>query len=220
MRLARLRTGLLGCPHAKRQSPCRSPHAASGRLLFLVSIAVGLYRASDPFGDLVSTYDLKVNHKPVVLVDLFSETGGLPLDEAPSGAAALPDGRTAALARQARTEISSAAGELAVQCTAGRWRRDRGARGRPRSRPLFAPRPLPPSGKTSSISPILQRSRNSPANWGGPGRQLVERSGAAEITAAYGTIRQDASTCSARRSTCWRAKCSRDEKKKKKKKMC
>src|SRR5262249_43825891 len=26
-----------------------------------------------------STYDLRVNHKPVVLVDLFSETGGLPL---------------------------------------------------------------------------------------------------------------------------------------------
>ena len=32
-----------------------------------------------PFDDLVSAYDLKVNHKPVVLVDLFSETGGLPL---------------------------------------------------------------------------------------------------------------------------------------------
>jgi 2-hydroxychromene-2-carboxylate isomerase len=31
------------------------------------------------FRGLVSTYDLKVNHKPVVLVDLFSETGGLPL---------------------------------------------------------------------------------------------------------------------------------------------
>ena len=31
------------------------------------------------FRDVVSTYDLKVNHKPVVLVDLFSETGGLPL---------------------------------------------------------------------------------------------------------------------------------------------
>src|SRR5689334_654793 len=31
------------------------------------------------FRDLVSTYDLKVNHKPVLLVDLFSETGGLPL---------------------------------------------------------------------------------------------------------------------------------------------
>ena len=31
------------------------------------------------FRDVVSTYGLKVNHKPVVLVDLFSETGGLPL---------------------------------------------------------------------------------------------------------------------------------------------
>src|SRR4051812_50145822 len=31
------------------------------------------------FRDLVSTYDLKVNHKPVFLGDLFSETGGLPL---------------------------------------------------------------------------------------------------------------------------------------------
>ena len=59
-------------------------------------------------------------------------------DEAPSGAAALPDGRTAALARQARPEIPSAAGELAVQCAAGRWRRDRGDRGRPRSRSISA----------------------------------------------------------------------------------
>lgn len=31
------------------------------------------------FRDLVSTYDLKVNHKPVFLADLFSESGGLPL---------------------------------------------------------------------------------------------------------------------------------------------
>ncbi len=31
------------------------------------------------FRNLVSTYDLEVNHKPVVLLDLFSETGGLPL---------------------------------------------------------------------------------------------------------------------------------------------
>ena len=31
------------------------------------------------FREVVQTYDLKVNHKPVVLVDLFSETGGLPL---------------------------------------------------------------------------------------------------------------------------------------------
>src|ERR1044072_3144817 len=37
------------------------------------------------FRDLVSAYDLKVNHKPVVLVDLFSETGGLPLMKAHPG---------------------------------------------------------------------------------------------------------------------------------------
>ena len=37
------------------------------------------YIGHKAFRDLVSTYDLKVNHKPVVLVDLFSETGGLPL---------------------------------------------------------------------------------------------------------------------------------------------
>jgi 2-hydroxychromene-2-carboxylate isomerase len=31
------------------------------------------------FREIVSSYHLTVNHKPVVLVDLFSETGGLPL---------------------------------------------------------------------------------------------------------------------------------------------
>lgn len=31
------------------------------------------------FRDVVSAYDLKVNHKPVLLGELFSETGGLPL---------------------------------------------------------------------------------------------------------------------------------------------
>lgn len=31
------------------------------------------------FRSLVSAYDLKVIHKPVVLIDLFSDTGGLPL---------------------------------------------------------------------------------------------------------------------------------------------
>ena len=37
------------------------------------------YIGHKPFRDLVSAYNLKVNYKPVVLVDLFSETGGLPL---------------------------------------------------------------------------------------------------------------------------------------------
>src|ERR1700704_3862252 len=37
------------------------------------------YVGHKAFRDLVSAYDLNVNHKPVVLVDLFSETGGVPL---------------------------------------------------------------------------------------------------------------------------------------------
>src|SRR6185369_1956081 len=81
---------------------------------------------------------------------------GPALDEAPSGTAALSDGRTATLARQARTEISSAAGELAIQCPPGRWRRDRGARDRPRSRPLFAPRLRRRLGRSAQS----RRSRN------------------------------------------------------------
>jgi len=54
---------------------------------FSFSIAVGPISGHKLFRDVANTYDLKVNHKPVVLVDLFSETGGLPFDEAPSGAA-------------------------------------------------------------------------------------------------------------------------------------
>jgi 2-hydroxychromene-2-carboxylate isomerase len=37
------------------------------------------YIGHKTFQGLVSAYDFKVNYKPVVLVDLFSETGGLPL---------------------------------------------------------------------------------------------------------------------------------------------
>jgi 2-hydroxychromene-2-carboxylate isomerase len=37
------------------------------------------YIGHKSFRDVVGSYDLKVNHKPVVLVDLFSESGGLPL---------------------------------------------------------------------------------------------------------------------------------------------
>ena len=37
------------------------------------------YIGHGPFREVVSAYDLKVNLRPVVLVDLFSETGGLPL---------------------------------------------------------------------------------------------------------------------------------------------
>ena len=37
------------------------------------------YIGHKAFRDVVATYGLAVNHKPVILVDLFSETGGLPL---------------------------------------------------------------------------------------------------------------------------------------------
>ncbi|HLJ01259.1 MAG TPA: 2-hydroxychromene-2-carboxylate isomerase [Bradyrhizobium sp.] len=37
------------------------------------------YIGHKAFREVVAAHDLKVNHKPVVLVDLFSETGGLPL---------------------------------------------------------------------------------------------------------------------------------------------
>lgn len=37
------------------------------------------YIGHKTFRDVVAAHGLKVNHKPVVLVDLFSETGGLPL---------------------------------------------------------------------------------------------------------------------------------------------
>src|SRR6476469_3354712 len=37
------------------------------------------YIGHKPFQEVATTYGLKVNYKPVLLVDLFSETGGLPL---------------------------------------------------------------------------------------------------------------------------------------------
>jgi len=37
------------------------------------------YIGHSPFRQVAKTHGLKVNHKPVVLIDLFSETGGLPL---------------------------------------------------------------------------------------------------------------------------------------------
>src|SRR5260370_31649008 len=37
------------------------------------------YIGYKPFREVASTHGLKVNHKPVLLVELFSETGGLPL---------------------------------------------------------------------------------------------------------------------------------------------
>jgi 2-hydroxychromene-2-carboxylate isomerase len=39
------------------------------------------YIGHKPFQDVASTHGLKVNYKPVLLVELFSETGGLPLNK-------------------------------------------------------------------------------------------------------------------------------------------
>src|ERR1700687_843770 len=115
----------------------RSPHAASGRLLFFASIPVGLYRPH-----------IVPGRRKYLRSQSESQAGGAgrsvlrdrrpAIGEASSGAAALSDARTAALARQARPEIPSSTGELAVQRTARRWGRDRGDRGRPRSCYLFA----------------------------------------------------------------------------------
>jgi 2-hydroxychromene-2-carboxylate isomerase len=90
------------------------------------------------FREVASTYDLIVNHKPVVLVDLFSETGGLPLMK-----------RHPVRQRYRMVELQRwrdkrglkfhlQPANWRVQRAAGRWRGDRGDRGRPRSRALRA----------------------------------------------------------------------------------
>src|SRR3954464_1558602 len=86
----------VGMSQAVQRSRFRSPYAASGRLLFLVSIAVGLCRAS---GLQVSRKYLRSRGK------LQTRGAGRPVlgdgriaaDEASSGAAALSHGRVAAL---------------------------------------------------------------------------------------------------------------------------
>ena len=91
------------------------------------------------FREVANTYGLKVNHKPVVLIDLFSETGGLPLAK-----------RHPVRQRYRMVELQRwrdkrglnfhlQPAKLAVQRTARRWRCDRGGRGRPRSRSISAP---------------------------------------------------------------------------------
>ena len=169
------------------------------------------YVGHQSFRRLVSTYDLKVNHKPVVLVDLFSETGGLPLMK-----------RHPVRQRYRMVELQ-------------RWRDKRGLKfhlqpanwpfnarladgvviaaleaGHDPDRYLRAP--LPPSGKINSISPIPQRSRNSPMNRGCPASNwwsAPARRKSAPRMSRTGRTRWPP-TCSARRSMCWRARCSGD----------
>jgi 2-hydroxychromene-2-carboxylate isomerase len=143
------------------------------------------------FCDLVATYGLKVNHKPVVLVDLFSETGGLPLVK-----------RHPVRQRYRMVELQ-------------RWRDKRGLSFhlQPKFSPLnarladgvviaaieagFDPDPF----LRSAFAAVWEDERNlaDPDTISGiadsvglPGRQLVERSPSEAISAAYEQNRQDA----------------------------
>ena len=146
----------------------------------------------EPFRDLVSTYDLKVNHKPVVLVDLFSETGGLPLMK-----------RHPVRQRYRMVELQ-------------RWRDKRGLKFhlQPANWPFNArladgvviaaiEAGLDPdrylrrglcraSGRISSIWPIPRRSQNWPMNRGFPASNWSSVPASEEISAAYEQNRQDA----------------------------
>jgi 2-hydroxychromene-2-carboxylate isomerase len=149
------------------------------------------YIGHKAFRDVVATYDLKVNHKPVILVDLFSETGGLPLIK-----------RHPVRQRYRMVELQ-------------RWRDKRGLTFhlQPKYSPFNAR--LADGVVIAAIEagydpdPLLRRAF--PAVWedelnlanpdevaklanaaGLPGQQLVERSGSEAISAAYEQNRQDA----------------------------
>jgi 2-hydroxychromene-2-carboxylate isomerase len=143
------------------------------------------------FRDAVATYGLKVNHKPVVLVDLFSETGGLPLIK--------------------RHPVRQRYRMLELQ----RWRDKRGLNFH------FQPKHSPFNARLADgvviaameaghdPDPFLRRAF--PGVWenelnladeatlvrladdsGLPGKQLVERSASEDISTAYEQNRQDA----------------------------
>ena len=143
------------------------------------------------FRDVANTYGLKVNYKPVVLVDLFSETGGLPLMK-----------RHPVRQRYRMVELQ-------------RWRDKRGLKFhlQPANWPFNAR--LADGVVIAAIEaghdPEAFLRRGFAAVWedqfnladaatvakladesGLPGKQLVERSGTEEISAAYEKNRQDA----------------------------
>jgi 2-hydroxychromene-2-carboxylate isomerase len=145
------------------------------------------------FREVVATYDLKVDHKPVVLTELFSETGGLPLVK-----------RHPVRQRYRMFELQ-------------RWRDKRGLNFhfRPKYSPFNAR--LADGVVIAAIEagldpdPFLRRAF--PAIWeqelnladpgtiatiadeaGFPGKELVARAGSDEIGAAYEKNRQDALT--------------------------
>jgi 2-hydroxychromene-2-carboxylate isomerase len=149
------------------------------------------YIGQKAFRDVAATYGLAVNHKPVILVDLFSETGGLPLVR-----------RHPVRQRYRMVELQ-------------RWRDKRGLNFhlRPKYSPFNAR--LVDGVVIAAIEaghdpdPFLRRAF--PAVWedeldladaatvakiadaaGLPGKELVERSGTEAISVAYEKNRQDA----------------------------
>jgi len=143
------------------------------------------------FRDIVSTYNIKVNHKPVFLADLFSESGGLPLAK--------------------RHPVRQRYRMLELQ----RWKQKRGLEFH------FRPKHVPFDGRLADgvVLAALEAGhdpdrflrRAYAAVWqdqldladaatvgrladeaGLPGKALVERSAAAEIGARYEQNRQDA----------------------------
>jgi 2-hydroxychromene-2-carboxylate isomerase len=149
------------------------------------------YIGHKPFQDVAGTHGLKVNYKPVLLVELFSETGGLPLVK-----------RHPVRQRYRLVELQ-------------RWRDRRGLNFqlKPANFP-FNPRladGVVIAAVEAGRDPDSFLRRAFPGLWehqldladpailvkladdsGLPGRQLVERSGSDEIGAAYEKNRQDA----------------------------
>jgi 2-hydroxychromene-2-carboxylate isomerase len=149
------------------------------------------YMGHKPFMELVKTYGLKVNYKPVLLGDLFAETGGLPLGK--------------------RHPVRQRYRFLELQ----RWREKRGLDFH------LKPKHWPFDGRLADgvvlaaleagLDPDAFLRRAFSASWereenlgdaavlarladetGLPGRQLVERSPSDEISAKYEQNRQDA----------------------------
>ena len=143
------------------------------------------------FCEVAKTYDLKVNYKPVVLVDLFSETGGLPLMK-----------RHPVRQRYRMVELQ-------------RWRDKRGLKFhlQPANWPFNARLAdgVVIAAIEAGLDPEPFMRRAFAAVWedqlnlvdpatlikladesGLPGKQLVERSGSEEIGAVYEQNRQDA----------------------------
>jgi 2-hydroxychromene-2-carboxylate isomerase len=149
------------------------------------------YIGHKPFRELVSAYDLKVTYMPVVLVDLFSETGGLPLLK-----------RHPVRQRYRMVELQ-------------RWRDKRGLQFhlKPAHWPFNARLAdgMVIAATEAGLDPDPFLTRGFVAVWedqldladpatlarladesGLPGKKLVERSGSEEISTAYEQNRQDA----------------------------